>query len=69
MRSIAGFGRALALLIMFVLVVPVGFADGPPIYEPPGARIHPPGGLTSPEPTFFELLVEWLRLQILPPVG
>lgn len=45
--------------------------------HPPGgtpqsdARINPPIGVTSPEPSFFQLLVEWLRAQarIHPPIG
>ena len=80
-----GVLRGASLLVLLVAIgVPSVFADettGP--FDPPEARIKPPGGVTSqsrilppsgvtaPEPTFFELLIEWLRVQaqILPPVG
>lgn len=34
----------------------------------PTARIHPPIGATS-EPSLFELMLEWLRARISPPIG
>lgn len=105
------FGRAAALTALLAMVaVPATYADDPPSpYQPPEARIAPPGGVSSqgrigtpggaptpddpttearigspggkadarispptgePEPSFFDLLIEWLRAQarIHPPI-
>jgi hypothetical protein len=66
--------RSVALLALFVLLTASSaFAiDTAPPYEPPNARISPPGGIVAePDPSFFESFLEWLALaaRIKPPVG
>jgi hypothetical protein len=72
MRSVSTAVRLVGLLVVLAMVVPVTYADDPPPpFYPPEARISPPGGVAAPEPTFFELLIDWLRAQArtLPRVG
>jgi hypothetical protein len=63
--SRTGVARGVVLLALLVLISsPSAFADlalSP--FEPVEARIKPPSGLTSSEPSFLALIVEWLRVQ------
>ena len=69
MRSVSvRAGVVLAVVVLFA-VVPCSYADGP--YQPPEARIMPPGGYTtqSESPSFARVMWSWLMARILPPIG
>ena len=73
MRTVStGARRGVALFpLLAVLAAPAAYPDESFPYEPPQARIHPPIGVTSQEPSLFELLLDWacLYARIHPPIG
>ena len=69
MRRVFRGGAVLALIA--ILVGPAAYADDPPgPFDPPEARIRPPGGVTAQEePTFLRLFLAWLESRISIPNG
>jgi len=75
MRSLSTGVRVAVTLftLLVVLTAPAAYGDDGNPYETPAgrimpptgltsqAKIMPPGGATSVEPTFIELLMEWLH--------
>jgi hypothetical protein len=72
MRAVPVYRGVALLMLLVVLVAPAVYADDPNPFEPPAARIRPPGGVASgSEPGFFESLIDWVVLyaRISPPIG
>jgi hypothetical protein len=74
MRNVSVVRRTavLLMLMLMLLVIPAAYATDVPPFDPPEARIHPPGGIVAePESSFFESFLEWLVLavRIHPPIG
>ena len=71
MRVSTGVRGVAVLALVVLLAVPAGYADDTLPYEPPEARIRPPIGASQTDPSFLELLLDWLVIyaRIRPPIG